>query len=88
MRKTITTFLQKTGNNIPFTKLLRWSGQSLILPFYHPVQGADDLPHLQHLYPLWAVEQFKEGLDFFVNILNRLIYFLLKIPFGKNIVTY
>ena len=80
MRKTLTTFLQKTGNAISFTKLLQWSGQSLILPFYHSLQGADALPHLQHLYPLRSVEQFKEDLDFFckyfepVGLLDLMAY--------------
>ena len=65
MRKNLTRFIQKWDNNISIQQLIRWSDQSLILPFYHAIQADESLPHIQHLYPLRSVEQFEKDLDFF-----------------------
>jgi len=65
MRKKLSKFIQKWDNNISIQQLIHWSGQSLIMPFYHTIQGKESLPHVQHLYPLRSVKQFEKDLDFF-----------------------
>ncbi len=65
MRKKLKRLIQKWNNSISIQQLIRWSGQSLIMPFYHTLQGAEALPHIQHLYPLRSIEQFEKDLDFF-----------------------
>jgi peptidoglycan/xylan/chitin deacetylase (PgdA/CDA1 family) len=44
--------------------LIRLSGQSLIMPFYHIVSDFSSA-HTKHLYPTISVSRFKKDLDFF-----------------------
>jgi len=46
--------------------LIKITGQSFILPFYHAV--SDDIPvHLKHLFTVRSIKQFEDDLDFLLN---------------------
>lgn len=45
-------------------RLIQWSGQKILLPFYHIVSDVH-LPHISKLYPVRNTDQFIDDLDFF-----------------------
>lgn len=46
--------------------LAGWSGQHLLLPFYHMVSD-DDPVHVRYLYPAPTTKRFKADLDFLLR---------------------
>jgi peptidoglycan/xylan/chitin deacetylase (PgdA/CDA1 family) len=46
---------------------MRWTGQFLLLPFYHLVADTPP-PHIRHLYPVRSRAQFRRDLDFLLTI--------------------
>lgn len=51
---------------LPFAMLNKLVQPKLIFPFYHTVSD-HYLPHIAHLYPIKAVNQFKQDLDFLLK---------------------
>lgn len=45
---------------------IKWSGQGLVMPFYHCVSD-DELIHIKHLYPIISTLRFNNDLDFFLK---------------------
>jgi len=48
---------------------IRWSGQGLVMPFYHCVSD-EELIHIKHLYPIISTERFNQDLSFFLRNYN------------------
>ncbi len=67
MRKTVHQFCQRATRRIALPTLRDWSGQPLILPFYHSIRGTEPLPHIQRLYQPRSLDTFREDLDFFLQ---------------------
>lgn len=67
MKKQFLKFLSQFSQLMPLDALVQWSGQQLFLPFYHVVKDEEDLPHIQHLYPVRTVEQFRADLDYLLE---------------------
>ncbi|MCB0687989.1 MAG: polysaccharide deacetylase family protein [Saprospiraceae bacterium] len=62
-------FIQKIGSfatTINLDNLLRWSDQRLVLPVYH-LATDDNVPHIQHLYPVKNIDQFQIDLEFLLK---------------------
>ena len=53
---------QVLASGLPTAQLLRWSGQQLVLPFYHAISD-QKLPHIEHLYAVKSTKQFIKDLD-------------------------
>lgn len=53
---------QVLASGLPTAQLLRWSGQQLVLPFYHAISD-QKLPHIEHLYAVKNTKQFVKDLD-------------------------
>jgi peptidoglycan/xylan/chitin deacetylase (PgdA/CDA1 family) len=51
---------------IPFSAMVKWSGQKLLLPFYHTVSD-EDIPHIKHLYPVRDTKLFEHDLDYLLK---------------------
>lgn len=51
---------------LPLRMLMRATGQSVIMPFYHCVSDVR-LPHIAHLYPVRTIKQFTADLDFYLS---------------------
>lgn len=47
-------------------RLVQWTGQRVVLPFYHAIAD-DHLPHIAPLYPVLSVEQFEADLNFLLR---------------------
>ncbi len=67
MRKSLLHILQAAPSFFSVNSLKSLTGQGLILPFYHSIQGKEALPHIRHLYYPRSVEQFETDLDFFLQ---------------------
>lgn len=51
---------------LPLNRLIKWSRQRAIFPFYHLI--ADHAPaHIKHLYPIRNIQAFEDDLDFFLR---------------------
>lgn len=75
LKSTLFGILHRIARFVPLSKLIRWTGQSLFLPFYHAL--GSDLPHIRHLYPPRSAKQFEQDLDYLLQFyspidLNRL----------------
>lgn len=69
-------FIQATSGVVKHLPIAFWqkiSGQRLIFPFYHLVSDVD-LPHINQLYSIKSVDQFKEDLDFLLTYFNPISY--------------
>jgi len=51
--------------------MIRWSGQSVIFPFYHTISD-QDLPHISHLYKLIKTVDFERDLDQLLKLFEPL----------------
>ncbi|MEM9824834.1 MAG: polysaccharide deacetylase family protein, partial [Bacteroidota bacterium] len=63
MRGRLIHWLQHHSPSVSIKRLIRWSGQDLIFPFYHAIQGSKKLPHIQQLYTPRNEQQFRADLD-------------------------
>lgn len=70
-RHTFIRSAQQFAKLLPPDKLIRWSRQSLLLPFYHAISDAP-LPHIRHLYAVKKTKQFTEDLDFLLRYYDPL----------------
>ena len=51
---------------LPLNRLIQWSHQRSIFPFYHLI--TDHAPaHIKHLYPTRNIQTFEDDLDFFLR---------------------
>lgn len=62
MEKDRWTILGKMARSMKLERLIRWSGQSCVFPFYHTV-SAEPLPHIDHLYRVLKPAAFEKGLE-------------------------
>lgn len=70
------TFIQATSSvvkHFPAAFCQKISGQKLIFPFYHTVSD-EELPHINQLYPIKSVDQFKKDLDFLLRHFDPISY--------------
>ena len=58
IRNTITSLARP----MKLDRLIRWSGQTSIFPFYHTV-SPESLPHISHLYRVLKPAEFEKDLD-------------------------
>lgn len=58
------TFLTSLNSFAHLGFYIKWSGQGLVMPFYHCVSD-DELIHIKHLYPIISTLRFNNDLDFF-----------------------
>jgi len=58
IRNTITSLARP----MKLDRLIRWSGQTSIFPFYHTV-SPESLPHISHLYSVLKPAEFEKDLD-------------------------
>jgi len=58
------TILREISPAVPLGALIFSTGKSLCLPFYHSIQGAEELLHIKHLYKLRTTEQFEKDIDY------------------------
>lgn len=58
MRKVLTSMARP----MKLDRLIRWSGQTSIFPFYHTV-SPESLPHISHLYRVLKPAEFEKDLD-------------------------
>jgi peptidoglycan/xylan/chitin deacetylase (PgdA/CDA1 family) len=69
---------------LPFSFLLKISGQKQLLPFYHYSDDSDAL-HLKHLYPARSPELFEKDLDFILKYYQPIdLARLISINKGEN----
>jgi peptidoglycan/xylan/chitin deacetylase (PgdA/CDA1 family) len=66
MRGRLKIILGTAGCWIPQRSLIRLTGRRLILPYYHAVSD-QPMPHVQHVYPVRTLRQFKKDLDFLLK---------------------
>lgn len=66
MRNNLKIILGTLGSWIPQKVLIRLARQSFILPYYHAVSNAP-MPHVEHVYPVRSLKQFKNDLDFLLK---------------------
>ncbi len=59
---------------IPPNLIRRLTRQNLILPFYHIISD-ENMPHIEHLYPVKGVKAFIEDLDFLLKYYRPIDYF-------------
>ena len=64
--------LHSLSGHIPLSRLIRWTGQSLFLPFYHSIGPASALPHIRHLYPPRSEKLFRQDLDYLLSYFEPL----------------
>lgn len=57
------SFFQKNTFPISLDKLIRWTGQKIIVPFYHTVSD-EDLPYIKHLYHYKNSADFRKDIEF------------------------
>lgn len=62
----VRSLLMPFARHLPLQRLIRASGQRLLLPFYHAVTD-ERAPHLRHLYPVRTVRQFRSDLEFLLR---------------------
>jgi len=67
MRKSLLHILQAAPGFFSINSLQSLTGQRMILPFYHSIQGDEALPHIRHLYYPRSKQQFEADLDFFLS---------------------
>lgn len=53
---------QNSAKWFSLDQLVNWSGQRVLLPFYHVVSNTER-PHYSHLYPIKSAEEFEQDLD-------------------------
>ena len=63
MKTILKKWLSKPAKALGTELLTGWSGQRLLLPFYHMVSD-DDPVHVKYLYPAPTTKRFKADLDF------------------------
>lgn len=66
LRQAVKNSVAGIASLIPFSGLLRASGQKLFLPFYHIV-GDEDTPHIRHLYQQRSSKLFEADLNFLLK---------------------
>jgi len=62
MKERIRNILAPMARSVNLDRLIRWSGQESIFPFYHTV-SPEPLPHLSHLYRVLKPAEFEKDLD-------------------------
>ena len=62
MKERIRNILTTMARPMNFDRLIRWSGQTSIFPFYHTV-SPEHLPHISHLYRVLKPAEFEKDLD-------------------------
>ncbi len=67
MRKSLLHILQAAPAAFSISRLKSMTGQRFVLPFYHSIQGSEDLPHIRHLYYPRSTKQFEADLDLFLS---------------------
>lgn len=70
MKYLLLNFLCRFTFLLPLPRLISFTEQNLFLPFYHAVQGKDELPHIRHLYLPRTQSQFEQDLDYLLNYFN------------------
>lgn len=65
-REKFLRLLRGVATRLPTPWLVRLSGQRLMVPVYHLVSDAP-VPHVQHLYPIKTVAEFKQDLEFLLR---------------------
>lgn len=54
--------IARVARSMELDRLIKWSGQSLIFPFYHAV-SEEAIPHVSHLYRVPKPREFERDLD-------------------------
>jgi len=67
MKGRLIHLLQHYAPPVSIDRLVRWTDQKLIFPFYHAILGESRLPHIQHLDPPRSEKQFIADLDFLLQ---------------------
>jgi len=62
----IKTALTSLNSLARLDSYIKWSGQGLVMPFYHCVSD-EELIHIKHLYPVISTSRFNNDLDFFLK---------------------
>ncbi len=65
--------------------MIKMSKQKLFLPYFHSVQGTDELPHIQHLYPPKTKNEFEKDLDYMLKYYQPISLDILKKHVLENI---
>ena len=66
MSDTVRNILSSLGHPMKLERLVRWTGQDSIFPFYHTV-SPESLPHISHLYRVLKPAEFEQDLDQLLN---------------------
>ena len=62
MKEQITRHIASLARSASLDRLINWSGQSQIFPFYHAV-SENSIPHVSHLYKVPTPSEFEQDLD-------------------------
>jgi peptidoglycan/xylan/chitin deacetylase (PgdA/CDA1 family) len=63
LRKRFIASSSRVSSALPLDALVRATGQSFIMPFYHIVSDGD-CPHIKHLYSSKGIQAFEQDLDY------------------------
>ena len=62
MREQISRHIAMLARSADLDRLIKWSGQATIFPFYHGL-AENTLPHISHLYRVRTPEEFERDLE-------------------------
>lgn len=63
--------LTSMSRSLSLDKMISWSGQGTVFPFYHTV-SKESLPHISHLYRVLKPGEFEKDLDQLLNYFDPL----------------
>lgn len=66
MQEKFKYLVESTAQLVSLQSLIKLTGITTVLPFYHTVSD-EDLPHLNHLYPVINAKVFEQHLDYFLK---------------------
>lgn len=72
-KQIFTKYINAFSTAIPTNLLISLTNQKLIVPVYHLISD-EKVPHIEHLYQVKKVNQFKKDLDFLLKNYNPISY--------------